>query len=521
MVSTARPRLLIGQIWQETNSFNPLPTNGADFVVERGPDVVAQHGSAGSPLGGIIRAAREAGLAIIPTLAARARPGGAVDHAFYASLVAEIVEAAVATRPDLGCLDLHGARQTSAVDDSEGLMLEALRTAVGTDVPIGVALDLHGHVTPAMVAAADFLAGYHTNPHADMAETGMRALRGVLDVLSRRTGTTRYLARIPMLLLEDDETSTGPLVPLHAERERLLAENAGDVLDVSVFNTQPLLDVPGIGQSVVVVAKAGSTAGGQAALALADRLWESRSAFKARRATVEDCIALARTPGTILPLILGDVGDRVLGGAPGDSTFILGRLAASAPELRVFAPVYDPAAVRDGLARGLRSRLRRSVGAGVSGTLSSLDIDGTVIAVGDGRIKNIGAYMTGVAVDLGACVLVEQGRAMILLTEKPPQVQDPAVLLAFGLHPSQFDVVVVKSSNHFKLSFEGLGTCVSVDTPGLSTLKASSMPFARIGAVHPIRSDVAYVPDLLTFGVPILAEDLAGPTSAIPRAQAP
>ena len=53
-------RIAIGQLWQETNTFNPLPTTRADFEawgVVRGPDLVEQMART-NELGGFIQSLR-------------------------------------------------------------------------------------------------------------------------------------------------------------------------------------------------------------------------------------------------------------------------------------------------------------------------------------------------------------------------------------------------------------------------------------------------------------------------------
>ena len=52
-----------------------------------------------------------------------------------------------------------------------------LRGVVGPDVPIATTLDLHANITEAMMRHATALVGYHTYPHIDMYETGVKAAR--------------------------------------------------------------------------------------------------------------------------------------------------------------------------------------------------------------------------------------------------------------------------------------------------------------------------------------------------------
>ena len=68
-------------------------------------------------------------------------------------------------------LDLHGAMVVQGYDDGEAELLRRIRE-VAPDVPIAVALDFHGNLSPALVERANIITGYRTYPHVDMGETG-------------------------------------------------------------------------------------------------------------------------------------------------------------------------------------------------------------------------------------------------------------------------------------------------------------------------------------------------------------
>ncbi|WP_164173783.1 M81 family metallopeptidase, partial [Stenotrophomonas maltophilia] len=70
-------------------------------------------------------------------------------------------------------------------DDGEGDLLERLR-AVVPDVPIAVALDLHGNLTQKFIDLADIAVSFKTYPHVDMYETGEHAGRLLFDKLAGR-----------------------------------------------------------------------------------------------------------------------------------------------------------------------------------------------------------------------------------------------------------------------------------------------------------------------------------------------
>ncbi len=474
-------RVLVGQIWQESHSFNPIPTAADDFAVERGPALIVAHRDAGSALGGILRAGEAAGVDWVPTVAARARPGGPVDEAFFA----ELLETMRAAGPvDAVCLELHGAMVSTAREDCEGDLLATLRAALGPDVPIAVAIDLHAQVTPAMVASSDVLVAYKTNPHADMAETGAKAFALLQRVLATGRRPARALAALPFLCRGNDETSHGPLAGLHA-RARDLCETTAGLLDLSVCNVHPFLEVSPLGQTVLATAETAEAAD-VAAREIAVALWALRDAFVQELPGMEATLRRVREEPQARPFVLGDQGDRVLSGAPGDATALARLALADFPDLRLAVPLYDPAAAAACFAAGAGAEVTLAVGGGVTPGQSPLQVTGRIRALGPGRYVHRGAYMTGVPVELGRTAVLQVGGLALLLTSRAPFVQDPAAYEAHGLPLAELDAVVAKSGYHYKLAFAGEATPVTVDTPGLSSYRLEDLPFRRGRPVHPL-----------------------------------
>src|SRR5436305_1150850 len=107
-------RIAIGQLWQETNTFNPRPTTRADFEqfgVLRGAEVVERMADT-NELGGFIQSLRAwperpeiVGLVRLP-----AWPGGPVTAETFAWLREEMVGALRRALPvDAVLLALHGS----------------------------------------------------------------------------------------------------------------------------------------------------------------------------------------------------------------------------------------------------------------------------------------------------------------------------------------------------------------------------------------------------------------------------
>ena len=171
-------KIVIAQMKHETNTFSPVPTPLARFA--RGGGVPAEEQEAyaafkgtDSAIAAFFDLAEAAGAEMVIPVAATAWPSGPVEDAAFEHIAGRICDA-VARGCDAILLDLHGAMVTRSFDDGEGELLARIRR-IAPQTPIGVALDMHTNLSAAMVERATVIAGYHTYPHIDVHETGLRA----------------------------------------------------------------------------------------------------------------------------------------------------------------------------------------------------------------------------------------------------------------------------------------------------------------------------------------------------------
>src|SRR5260370_273775 len=155
-------RIAVGQLWQETNTFNPLPTTRADFEafgVTRGAELVERMADT-NELGGFIQTLRAwpekpeiVGLVRLP-----AWPGGMASADTFPWLRGELVESLRAALPvDAVLLALHGSLVADGTPDVEGAILDSVRALIGPNVTLVATLDLHANITERMVSGADAL----------------------------------------------------------------------------------------------------------------------------------------------------------------------------------------------------------------------------------------------------------------------------------------------------------------------------------------------------------------------------
>ena len=112
----ARPKLVLGMMMHETNTFSPVATPLASFRPLQGEAAIAEFTDTNTQLGGFLDVARRAGAEIVLPVAGGAHPSGYVEKAAYEDM-ADAIVGAVRGGCDAVCLALHGAMVAEHVDD--------------------------------------------------------------------------------------------------------------------------------------------------------------------------------------------------------------------------------------------------------------------------------------------------------------------------------------------------------------------------------------------------------------------
>lgn len=436
----------LARVSHETNCRSPLPTRLEDF--QRSHLVVgAALGRAVSPggdevphllrraeLAGAAEVARRAGdVDVVPLCSAWTPPGGPLTAATWAALRG-LLGAAL---DEAGSLDglvlvLHGALGVEGASTPEADLLASLR-AQRPHLRVVVVLDLHAHITPALVGALDLVVAYRTNPHRDHLDTGRRAMRLLLAALRGEVQPTRTWRSLPMVLGGGTTVDLAPGMWPVFRALRRWARRSG-VLDVSVFICHPWVGDPSPCWAVMATTDGDPDLADAAADALAEVVWSRRHVPTPRPLDAGDAIrrvARASWRRRLGCAVLVDTSDVVGAGAPGDHTGLLRALLATAPALRAWVPLRDPDAVAAlwDVAEG--ERVERSVG----GRWSA----GQAVAV----VGRVGRRRT--APGVGRTVAFDLGGPALVLTEGPPLSIRPDFFDDAGLPVREADLVVVKS----------------------------------------------------------------------------
>ena len=485
----ARPvHLFIASLGSETNTFSPIPTGAATFAdtyVARGgaygdnPDLFAL------PLMEFRDRGRARGWRVTESLCAFAVPGGRVVDRAYQAFRDEILDDLRRALPvDAVLLSLHGAMVAESTESCETDLVERVRAIVGPAVPIGVELDLHCHLAPRLVAAADAIVIFKEYPHVDARERAGELFEIVAAAVEGRARPRMAVFDCRMIGLYP--TTLEPMASFVARIKSL--EGRDGVLSISIAHGFPWGDVSELGTRVLVVTDGERADGAALAAALGRELRALRPRIEPPWLPLERALDIAQAANEA-PIVIGDVSDNAGGGAPSDSTFLLRAMLARGMTDAAIGCFWDPVAVGLAFEAGEGARLRLRLG-GKLGAMSGdpLDIDVTVKAL---RRDASQRYLGGSRARLGDCALLEAGGIAIVVNQLRVQTFSPDVFTNLGLDPATRRTVVVKSMNHFRAAFAPMAKQILyAASPGAIDVDYRRRPYRRVRRpIHPLDDD--------------------------------
>lgn len=484
-------RIGVGGVFQETNTYVTAwsGTAGDDaFEVLVDEEILAAHAGTATEVGGAVAAAAALGVTLVPLLLAVASPGPVVARATYERLAAELLERLAAAGPlDAVVLVQHGAGVAEGLDSFDLDLLSRVRDAVGDDVRVVATFDLHATLPSSAVEVLDAALPYHRYPHTDMAERGDEAVRLAVR-LAAEGAPSRALLRVPLLVTSGGTEPGTPMAEVLAHCEQL--EALPGVIDVSVMHGFPFADVPEAGAHVSVTVAAGR--GDAAALAedVAAMLWARRERLVRRALGAEEAVAEAvavRERAGSGPVVINESSDNPGGGAPGDGTHLL-RALLEVPARSLLAALTCPRTVARAASAGAGAEVEVEIG-GWSAPVQGAPVraKARVRTLTDGDWVGTTAMGRGARYRMGPTALLRIGHVDVVVCTRPTQVWDPAVIERHGTDPRQYDLVVVKSSQHFRAGFAEMAVAiVAADPPGFTGLDLHALPRTRCGDLYPV-----------------------------------
>lgn len=476
-------RFLIGGYKHELHSFVPGETTLQDiewagFVVD-GPESLGPRTGSRFEHHAAAEYAAANGIELVPVLQAWGGAGPRVTDETYDGIATSILAAAERERDSIDgvYLTIHGAMASTSLDDTEGDIAARLRAVVGDRLPIAASFDLHGHATDAMARNLDVMVAFRTCPHTDYFETGMRTIELLHRAAAGEIAPVTVQRKLRMAAsAERHDTTDGPMVPVMAMARE--AEKLPAILAVSVFATQPWMDVTEFGWSVVVTADGDAAAGQAVADDIARRIWERRETFLVHKTPISKAIGIAtRTTGR--PVVFAEGSDSPTAGSPGDGNDLLRHLLREPFAGTVMLTVTDPHAAAICAAADIGSDVTLRLGGAISPQFfSPVEVTGTLLRRSDGRFH---LDFPGRPIDLGPAALVQAGDVSIVVTTRPAWQLDASIYRHMGLDVREADIVLVKSAGGYRAAYDPIAAAiVEIDVAGPCDSDLTRLPFQKV-----------------------------------------
>lgn len=480
-------RIAIGQLWQETNTLNPMPTVRADFEqfgVSRGAEMVEAMQNT-NELGGFIQSLRAwpeqpeiVGLARLP-----AWPSGRATAETFDWLCEEVTSALKAELPvDAVLLALHGSMAAEQHADVEGEILAAVRKMIGPEIPIVATLDLHTNLTREMVDHADALVIYHCAPHVDVYETGERGAAVLRRILIDGAKPVTAFQKVPLVLPpENANTQNNGTMSADFKRQLQTWEARDEVLTAGLATVQPWMDIPDLGSAVLVTTDGDEQLARDLCGQLASELWQRRQEYMPELASIKDAVRHAHEMPDGLT-VLSDAADATTSGAPGDSVWLLRELRKFQWPREVLLTLVSPEIVARAEQLGVGNNEKFQLG-GVRDNRfgTTVEIDAQVENVFDANFVLSGHIGKNMPITMGRSVVLREGNICVIVTEHSGPHFAPELFQAAGFDPFAASVLIAKSPCGFRAVYADRASQIfSVRAPGCAPSDFWNYPFEQI-----------------------------------------
>lgn len=487
-------RVLVGGIWHETNSFSPVKTDLDAFrryLYLEGEAVISGSKGTNTEIGGMIAAAHDAGIELIPSIYIGAAPSGMVSREVIDLLLARLkADTESAGKLDGVLLALHGAMVAEGIDQADAHVVQAVRDIIGPDMPLVCTIDFHANVESALVEPADVLIAYKTLPHVDMGARGEDAARIISKLIESGKKPHKVFRKLPIITVPQRQpTHESPMREIMADLAEV--ERGSAITTASVIGAFAYCDVPQLGMAILTYGEKAEAE--TAADRLAEAVWSRRAQFKPDLVLPDEAVrrAIAANAG---PIFLVEPADNIGGGAPGDGTHLLKALLEGRAR-EAATVIWDPAAAKAAAAVGVGKRFKGKVGGNTLALHGApVEIEGTVTFAQAVSYRRDSTWMTGQPADLGLVATVDTGGVKVILTSERAIPFDTLHLRIPGVEPEKAKMVTAKCASAWSGIFGKMAEGhVYVDTPGVCSSNVERMPYTRLErSFYPLDPDTQY-----------------------------
>ena len=259
----------------------------------------------------------------------------------------------------------------------------------------------------------------------------------------------------------------------------------GELLDFSIFQMQPWLDVSEPNSATVAIADDPEKAE-RYARDLAERLYGLRHAFTPKLSSIDFIIDRAEEPTASKPVILVDSADSPNAGAPGDSMAVA-RASARANDRRRGPPQWSaiPPRSRGPSRSASEASAEFAIGGHIDVSAVRIRAVGYVRSLHDGEFQQEFVGHGGRISRIGRSAVLRFGNLDVLVCQTIVSPGDPQLYRGFGIEPLMYDLVVVKANTSFRVGYAKIaGEIYEADTPGAAAPDLLRLSFRKLTGRH-------------------------------------
>ena len=434
-------KLFTAGMLTETSDLTPISTTAQDWLIEHPIDEKVKPSFQRKMLMLFSNMAREKGWNVSESICATAfPPAGRTVSAVYEHIRSTILEDLKKAMPIDGILlQLHGAAIAHGYDDCEGDLLEHIRAITGPDVPIGIELDPHCHLTERMMRNSTLMVFYKTFLHTDIEDRAIELFNLMADTLEGKIKPVKAMFDCKMIGLFDEAFE-----PMKSFLASVIEkEKTAGILSISPVHGFPMADVPDMGSKMLVITDTNLQLAENTAKELGREFYTARVLRNENYMDIDTALneAEKKSGNGARAIKLVEWSDHPGCGFSSDGTELLQAMLARGMTNLVVGFIWDAVAVSICHTAGSGAELMLRIGGKISALSGTpVDLDVTIERVDQNVVINTWAG----DVQLGDVAVVRCGETQLVLTSERGMFYGLQAFRDLGIEPDEKQYLLFK-----------------------------------------------------------------------------
>ncbi|MEH7379009.1 M81 family metallopeptidase [Bacillus sp. JJ1533] len=465
-------KVVVGCLYHETNTFNPILTDIDDFVLVEGEKAASR--LAGNEV------FRKNGVEVIPSIYATALSSGPVKKEAYRYFADKFLSVLKDNKDIDGIwLHLHGAMVVEEMGSGELALVKEIRECIGLEIPISLTLDVHANIALDFYRYVNIVKAYRTVPHVDQLDVEKETAQLLVDCLNNNTIIKPSFTRLPMII--PGEKALGKSDPLRSIFEKLYeVEKIKGISTASFFICHAWSDSENTAASIFVIPESEEYEEVAELVKdeLADYVYSRRHEFEFDAVVLDPEESVERALNeSVKPIFISDSGDNTTAGAIGMSTLLLKLLKdKDLGQKRVLiSAINDPVAYKKLNSYEVATAVSVEVGTCIDENSQPVLLEGTLSSKGD-----LLGYLNATTDKVGEVCTVSIGNLDVVVANRGESFITLNHFTRAGLNVHDYDVIVVKQGYLFDELSEISKMDILSMTPGATYQRIEKINYRHV-----------------------------------------